>query len=167
MLKGMATLQTSMTALATPLPAAEALAKPPEHNRIDIDFRSRMPRPKVRGDVIDFHCHLLAARHAKGWFEAAAHYGIDRFVTMCQLEEAMGLQRDWGDRLQFIAVPAWKDPTPNWIDDWMRRLEGCCNLCSRIVKIHMAPRTMAASNYRLYLTPLRTLFRDIPARVIG
>src|SRR5436853_2407010 len=155
-------MSTVVSPIAPPLP--QPAAKAPEHNRAGIDFRRPMPRPKVRGDVIDFHCHLLAARHAKGWFEAAAHYGIDRFVTMCQLEEAMGLQRDWGDRLQFIAVPAWKDPTPNWIDDWMRRLEGFYNLGSRIVKFHMAPGTMAARNYRLDSPVLEPFFREIAAR---
>ena len=72
-----------------------------EYNRIGLDYRRPMPRPKVRGGVIDAHCHLLAARHAQGWFEAADHYGIDRFVTMTPLEEAAALQRDWGDRLRF------------------------------------------------------------------
>src|SRR5215510_15581403 len=56
--------------------------KPPEYNRTGIDFRRPMPRPKVDGIVIDFHCHLLAHRHAADWFESARHYGIDCFLTM-------------------------------------------------------------------------------------
>ena len=95
-----------MTQLAAPI-AQRSESPPPEHNLTGVNFRAPMPWPKVRGRVIDFHCHLLAARHARVWFEAAAHYGIDQFVTMCQLEEAMVLQREWGDRLQFIAVPAY------------------------------------------------------------
>src|SRR5438876_7236487 len=91
---------------------APAPSKPPEHHRTGVDFRRPMPRPKVNGLVIDFHCHLLANRHAPAWFEAAAHYGIDCFVTMSQLEECLGLQRDWGHgplgtRLHFITVPQW------------------------------------------------------------
>src|SRR3954470_11534568 len=93
----------------TPVPTEVAAKPPPDHNRTGLDFRRPMPRPKVRGPVVDFHCHLLANRHAPDWFEAADHYGIDCFVTMSQLEEAMGLQRDWGSgpggtRLHFIAV---------------------------------------------------------------
>src|SRR5438045_1808849 len=38
--------------------------KLPDHNRTATDFRRPIPRPKVNGIVIDFHCHLLAARHA-------------------------------------------------------------------------------------------------------
>ena len=85
--------------------------RPPDHNRTGVDFRRPMPRPKVRGAVIDFHCHLLANRHAKDWFAAADHYGIDCFVSMTPLEEVVGLLRDWGHggRLQFITVARWGD----------------------------------------------------------
>jgi len=38
---------------------------PPDWNRIVLDYRQPLPRPKVRGIVIDAHTHLLAARHAK------------------------------------------------------------------------------------------------------
>src|SRR5690349_18881093 len=65
-----------------------------EYTRAGIDFRRPMPRPKVRGTVIDFHCHLLAARHAKDWFEAGDHYGIDAYLSMTPLEEAVVLARE-------------------------------------------------------------------------
>ena len=149
-----------MTVAAPPQPAP---AKPPEHNRTNIDYRRPMPRPKVRGPVIDFHCHLLAARHGKEWFESARHYGIDYFLTMTPLEEVMGLQRDFGDRVQFIAVPRWGDPAPDWIDDWLRRLESFYNLGSRIVKFHMAPSTMQKRG-RLDDPIYKPIFREIEAR---
>lgn len=123
-----------------------------------------MPRPKVRGAVIDFHCHLLAARHGRDWFESAAHYGIEYFVTMTPLEEAVRLQRDWPGRLHFIAVPKWQDTSPNYIDDWLRRVEMFYNLGSRIVKFHMAPATMHRRGWRLDSPELRPLFQEITAR---
>jgi predicted TIM-barrel fold metal-dependent hydrolase len=128
-----------------------------------------MPRPKVNGPVIDFHCHLLANRHAKDWFEAARHYGIDCFVTMSQLEEVMGLQRDWGfgphgPRLQFITVPRWGEVTPNWIDDWLVRLEAFYNLGSRMVKFHVAPGTIVMRGLRLDAPQFKPIFREIVAR---
>lgn len=142
---------------------SEAPAKPPEHNRTAIDFRRPMPRPKVRGPVIDFHCHLLARRHGEVWFEAAQHYGIDYFLSMTQLEEALGLQRDFGNRIQFIVVPKWGDPAPDFIDDWLRRLEAFYNIGSRMVKFHMAPGTIAKRG-RLDSPALRPLFREIVDR---
>jgi hypothetical protein len=140
-------------------------ADPAHYNRTGVNFRAPMPRPKVNGIVVDFHCHLLAARHAKDWFEAADHYGIHRFVTMTPLEEVVGLQRDWGDRLHFIAVPKWGPDVPtDWIGDYLIRLESFYNLGSRIVKFHAAPGTMAMRGVRLDHPSMRPLFREAVAR---
>ena len=149
---------------------APASPRPPDHNRTGIDFHRPMPGPKVRGPVIDFHCHLLANRHGRDWFEAARHYGIDCFVTMSQLEEVVGLQRDWGfgpdgPRLRFIVVPKWGEPiSPNWVDDWLVRLEAFYNLGSRIVKFHVAPGTMVMRGLRLDAPQFKPVFREIVAR---
>lgn len=155
-----------MTVSAPPAPPIPAFApaKKDEYNRIGMDFRKPMPRPKVRGSVIDFHCHLLAARHGKDWFESARHYGIDQFVTMNQLEEALGLQRDWPGRLHFIAVPRWQDSSPTFVDDWLRRIEAFYNIGSRIAKFHMAPGTMASRHWRLDSPVLRPLLDELIAR---
>src|SRR3954447_11531430 len=101
-----------MTAAVASPPAASP--KPPDWNRTDADFHRPMPRPKVRGIVIDFHCHLLAARHAKVWFETARHYGIDVFLSMTPLEEMLKIQREWPGRVLFIAVPRWQDISPTY-----------------------------------------------------
>jgi hypothetical protein len=158
-------------------PAPPAAPRPPEHNWSGVDFRRPMPRPKVRGAVIDFHCHLLANRHARDWFDAARHFGIDCFVTMTPLEEVVGLLRDWGyseradlpPRLQFIAVPKWGEPstTAAWIDDWRVRLESFYNLGSRIVKFHAAPGTMFSRGLRLDAPELRPVFEEAVARNMG
>ena len=122
-----------------------------------MDFRKPMPRPKIRGRVIDAHTHLFAARHAKDWFEAAEHYGIDAFVTMTPLEEAMVLQRNYGDRLHFIAIPRWQEKS---YDDWHRRLEMFYNMGSRIIKFHMAPQTMHMRGWRFDSPGIRKIMRD-------
>ena len=120
-----------------------------------------MPRPHVRGTVIDFHTHLLAARHAKTWFEAADHFGIDKFLTMSPLEEALVLQREWPGRLHFIAIPKWADMS---YDDWMCRIEGFYNIGVRLLKFHMAPGTMQARKYRLDMPEIRKIIDDAVAR---
>lgn len=134
-----------------------APAKASEYNRIGVDFHAPMPRPKVRGIVIDAHTHLVAARHARVWFETAAHYGIDAFVSMTPLEEAAVVQREWPGRIQFIVIPQWQQPS---IDDWLRRLEAFYNLGSRIIKFHMAPGTIARSGLRLDSPQLRPVIRE-------
>jgi predicted TIM-barrel fold metal-dependent hydrolase len=143
-------------------------AKNLEHNRTALNFRAPMPRPKVNGPVVDFHCHLLAVRHAPAWFESAAHYGIDHFVTMTPLEEVVGLQRDYPGRLQFIVVPRWQDiantPVSQWLEDWRRRLDGFYNLGSRMVKFHMAPSTMERRGIKLDSPELQPFFDAIVER---
>lgn len=122
---------------------------PPEHNRTGLDFRRPMPRPKVRGLVMDFHCHLHALRHAPAWFAAADHYGIDYFCTMTPLEEALGLQRHWGHRLHFIAIPRWGEWGSTMLDSWLRRLESFYNIGSRIAKFWFAPPAIGDRHLRL------------------
>ncbi len=121
----------------------------PDWNRTGINFRAPMPRPNVKGKIIDFHCHLFAARHAKTWFEAADHYGIDTFFSMGHFEECLALQRQWGHRLRFIVIPKWLDSGPQWVDDWMNRLEMFYNIGSRIIKFHCAPGTLASRGWRI------------------
>jgi predicted TIM-barrel fold metal-dependent hydrolase len=142
---------------APPPPPALAPANPKEYNRLNLDYRQPMNRAPVRGTVVDFHCHLLGARHAKVWFEAADHYGIDFFCTMSPLEEAVSLQRDWGNRLHFITIPQWQNPS---FDDWLRRLEMFYNLGSRIIKFHMAPSTMFSRKYSLDSPQIRQIIRQ-------
>ncbi len=136
----------------------------PAHNRIQLDYRLPMPRPKVHGLVIDAHIHLTAARHAEGFFACADHYGFDCFISMTPLEEAIGLHRRWGHRLQFIAMPAWQDDSPWRIDNWLRRIEAFYNLGSRIAKFHAAPQTMHKMGRRLDDPAFKPLFREVIAR---
>jgi predicted TIM-barrel fold metal-dependent hydrolase len=152
-----------MTQTAPPPPPTLAPAIEADYNRTGIDFRAPMPWPRVKGPVIDFHCHLFAARHAKDWFEAARHYGIDCFVSMTPLEEVAGLLRDWPGRLYFIAVPQWMYEGPDYYSDWLRRIEMFYNLGSRIVKFHAAPQTILRRD-RLDSPRLRPIFDEIRAR---
>lgn len=140
-----------MPTTAPPPPANSVLApaKEAEYNRIGIDYRFPLPRPNVRGKMIDCHTHLVALRHARGWFEAAEQFGIDQFITMAPLEEALGLQRDYGDRVKFIAIPSWADKSDRWADNWIDRLDAFHNLGSRVVKFHSAPGTMAMRGVKL------------------
>jgi predicted TIM-barrel fold metal-dependent hydrolase len=150
--------------MAPTLSDPPAPPKPPDHNRIHLDFRRPMPKPKVHGDTIDFHCHLLANRHAKDWFESADHYGIDKFVTMTPLEEVMTLQRDWGHRLHFIAVPQWGSWDEGFVDSWLRRIEAFYNLGSRIAKFWFAPPAIGDRKWRLDSPQFKPLLDAVRSR---
>ncbi len=136
----------------------------PDHNRTGVDYRRPMPRPKVRGPVIDVHSHLHAVRHGNAWFEAADHYGIDRFLTMTPLEEAIGLQRDWPERLHFIAIPRWGEWGEGFIDHWRSRIEAFYNIGSRIVKFWFAPPAIGERKWRLDSEMFRPLLREAADR---
>ncbi|HWE04387.1 MAG TPA: amidohydrolase family protein [Tepidisphaeraceae bacterium] len=159
-------MTTTVPATSSPSSASAVFAPAvaSDYNRINVDFRKPWPRPKVRGAVIDFHCHLLGARHAEQWFEAADHFGIDQFVTMSPLDEALALVRDWPGRLQFIAVPSFPKTPPNFIDDYLRRVESFYNIGSRIVKFHTAPGTMIMRGIRLDSPKYKPVFDEIVAR---
>lgn len=137
----------------------------PEHNRTGISYRRPMPRAKVRGSVIDAHCHLLADRHADLYFAVADHFNIDLFFSMGPLDEAMALQRRWGHRIHFIAVPNWQRLTePDVIDTWMRHLEAFYNLGSRIAKLHMAPGTIKRTGLTFDHPGIQQVLHDIRDR---
>ena len=138
-----------------------------EHNLLNLDFGQPVPRPKVRGKVIDFHCHLLSVRHAPAWFEAADLFGIDVFVTMMQLEEAVSLYRDYGERLMFIAVPEWHNVVADPVEDYLRRIEGFYNLGARIVKFHSAPESMRRRGFPLDSPRFERVFAEVAARGMG
>lgn len=159
--------QTQGSPSTNPPPSAASVfapAKESDYNRTGVNFRRPMPRPKVRGPVIDFHCHLLAARHGRAWFEAADHYGIDCFMTMTPLEEALTLYRDWPERVRFIAVPKWPDTPPDFIDDYLRRVEAFYNIGCRVVKFHSAPGTMVMRGMRLDSPKYTPVLREVAAR---
>ena len=76
----------------------------------------------------------------------------------------MTLQRDWGDRVQFITVPKWPDTPPDFIGDYLRRVESYYNIGSRIVKFHAAPGTMLMRGLRLDSPKYKPVFEEIAAR---
>lgn len=136
----------------------------PDWNRTGLDFRQPIPRPPVRGKVIDFHCHLFGVRHCRTWFEAADHFGIDYFFSMGQFEDCLSLQRLYGHRLRFIVVPRWYDTGPYWVDDWLRRLEMFYNIGSRIVKFHFAPATLERRGWHIDDPPFQRIMDEAISR---
>jgi hypothetical protein len=150
----------------TPPPSSPVLAPAvaDEYNRLHLDYRRPMARPPVRGQVIDAHTHLFAARHAGVWFEACDHFGIDKVITMTPLEEAVTLQRDWGHRVHFIAIPNWQDRSDQWMDNWLVRLESFYNMGSRVIKFHSAPGTMASRGVKLDDPRMRRIMDEAVSR---
>jgi predicted TIM-barrel fold metal-dependent hydrolase len=117
----------------------------PKHdaNRLGLDYRAEAARLPWRGPIHDVHTHINSVEAARLFFEVADVLGIQRVWTMTQLENVDALKAEFGDRLQFIAVPNYsanRDNPAVWTSDWLKRIElfrakGC-----RIVKLWSAPR---------------------------
>jgi predicted TIM-barrel fold metal-dependent hydrolase len=144
-----------------------AIADTPDYNHNGVPLLSGMPRPSVRGKIIDFHCHLIAARHAQHWFEAADLYHIDAFANMTPLENTAELRQSHGSRLLFIAVPSWQHQVQDPIDDYLRRLEAFYAMGTRIVKFHFAPESIRRRGMALDSAPIARVFEWALARGMG
>lgn len=134
-----------------------------EYNRTGLDYRLRMPRPKVLGKAIDFHVHITAARHWVGWFDCASHYGFELFGTMTPLEEAVELNRQAPGRCHFIAIPKWHDWSEGFLDRWRRRIGEFYDLGSRIAKFWFAPPAWERG-WRLDSEAFRPLLKEAVSR---
>jgi len=139
----------------------------PDFNQNHLDLLAGMPRPSVRGKMIDFHCHLLQARHGENWFKAADLYGIDVFANMTPLEGAPELKEKYGQRLLFIAVPTWQHQVQDHIEDFLARLEAFYQLGARIVKFHFAPQSIQRRGMPIDSAPVARVFEAARSRGMG
>jgi predicted TIM-barrel fold metal-dependent hydrolase len=91
-------------------------------NRLGLNYRDVPPR-KVEFPLLDVHTHIHATPNVRLFFEAARLYGVSRIVSMSPLDEVDRLRTAWGDRLEFIAVPRWRELAASgdfrrqWLDD--------------------------------------------------
>jgi predicted TIM-barrel fold metal-dependent hydrolase len=86
---------------------------------------------------------------------------------MMPLEEAPAVQREWGNRVLFIAVPSWQQQVDDPMGDWLRRIEAFYNLGSRIVKFHFAPESMRRRGWRFDSPQVDHVIREAVGRGMG
>ena len=84
---------------------------------------------------------------------------------MTPLEEAVGLQRDWG-RAGCSSSPSRGGATlADLVDDWLRRIEAFYNLGSRIIEVPHRPRHDAHARAGASIRPSSAaLMREVGAR---
>lgn len=110
-------------------------------NRLGLNYRDAPPR-KYQGPIIDIHTHIRAGRETRNaFFEAADLYRVNRFVTMSPLNEVETLRADHGERIEFIAVPRWREfeKTTDFRTQWLADLNAFWNHGARFMKFWMAP----------------------------
>ncbi|MBN2445096.1 MAG: amidohydrolase family protein [Phycisphaerae bacterium] len=109
-------------------------------NRLGIDYRD-VPRRKVACHIVDAHCHVHSVAEAEVFLPAAETYGITDVLTMTPMPEVSALREEYGNRLNFIAIPNWRawEVTPTFRSQWVRDLERFRELGAVLCKFWMAP----------------------------
>jgi hypothetical protein len=109
-------------------------------NRLGLDYRE-VPAARYDGRIVDVHTHVRVAETTEEFLAAADLYGIDKIVTMSPLDDVPRLQDACGERLDFIAVPRFRDMDSSdaFRAQWLRDLEAFRALGARRMKFWMAP----------------------------
>lgn len=134
------------------------LAPKSDANRLGLDYRAEAKRLPWNKPIWDVHNHINGVAAARAFFEVADVYNIEKVWTMAMLEEVDAMQAEFGDRVNFIAVPNYmkgrEDPTA-FSTDWLDRIEKFREKGSRIVKLWAAPRGIDLSEHLQLDTPVR------------
>ena len=112
-------------------------------NRLGLDYRREAQAfaPRSR-PIFDAHLHLAGPTAVRIFQEAAALYGVTRFLSMTPIEHVPAVQEALGDAVRFIAVPNYFgsdrrfEHGPGFLD----AIERFHRLGSRVVKFWSAPR---------------------------
>lgn len=109
-------------------------------NRLGLDYRD-VPPPKIDIPRVDAHTHVYDVRSTAVFFEAATAYGIRKIVSMSPLDQVDKLRATYGDRLDFIAIPRWRDLNKSaaFQRGWLADLEAFREKGARRMKFWTAP----------------------------
>jgi len=109
-------------------------------NRLGLDYHD-VPAHKVQTPIVDVHTHVHNTRSAALFFEAAAAYGIRKIVSMSPLDDFAELRATYGDRLELIAIPRWRelDNSARFRRRWLADLATFREHGARRMKFWMAP----------------------------
>ncbi|MEE9212273.1 MAG: hypothetical protein V3U29_06430, partial [Phycisphaeraceae bacterium] len=111
-------------------------------NTLGLDYREEAARLPWRGRIDDVHAHIVDLPAARLFFEVADLFGVERVWSMTQLEQVDAIRAEFGDRIEFIAIPNYmaKDEPETFTTDWLRRIEAFAEKGSRLCKFWAAPR---------------------------
>ncbi len=109
-------------------------------NRLGLDYRAAPPR-RHAGPILDVHTHVRDVELSRPYFEACDTYGITRTVSMSPLSDVDGLRAAYPGRLEFIAIPRWREfaSTGEFQRQWIDDLSAFRARGARLCKFWMAP----------------------------
>ncbi len=111
-------------------------------NRLGLDYRAEAGRFSYSGPIIDAHTHIGTVEAARLYFQIADLYGVKRAVSMTKLENIDAINAEFGDRIEYIAVPNYEasEEPGTFTTDWIYRMEKFRERGCRIIKFWAAPR---------------------------
>lgn len=132
-------------------------------NTIGLDYRAEAARFRYRGPIWDVHTHLNDLDAARLFFEVADLFGVERVWTMTPLPQAPAIQAEFGDRLEFIAVPDYsqRDHPDTFTTRWLKDIVGFAAMGSRVCKLWAAPRGVDLSPALRLDSPVRREARQL------
>lgn len=116
------------------------------------DYRHPPRRRLVNLPVVDAHIHLRGGLAAlRTFFRAADLYGINRFLSMTFLEQVDEIRRAWPGRVDFIAIPDYREfkRTRRFLNKWRRDVTAFAGHGARIAKFWAAPRAREQWDFSL------------------
>lgn len=127
-------------------------------NRLGLDYRDLAGRFAYRQTPItDVHTHINSVEAGRLLLEVADLFGVERIWSMSRLDVVDDLQREFGNRLAFIAVPnyARKDEPDTFSTQWLRDIETFASKGARVCKFWAAPRGRDFSTFLTLDHPIR------------
>jgi hypothetical protein len=111
-------------------------------NRLGLDYHHEALRLPWKRPITDAHVHIHGLEPAKLLLQTADLFGIDRLWSQSPLEDIDMLRGEFGDRIEFVAVPNYmaRDKPDTFTTDWLRRIEAFAEKGVRICKFWAAPR---------------------------
>ncbi|MCG3179325.1 MAG: hypothetical protein BIFFINMI_01659 [Phycisphaerae bacterium] len=123
-----------------------------------MDYRHPPERRLPSLPITDAHIHLRGGLEAlRRFFRVADLYGINRFCSMTFLEQIDEIRRTWPGRVDFIAIPDYRQfkRTRRFLNRWRHDVIEFARRGARICKLWAAPRAREQWDFTIDLPWLR------------
>ena len=126
-------------------------------NRLGLDYRHAARQFGQPGPIFDVHTHIHSLPAARLFMQVCDVFNVERVWAMAPLEIVDDVRAEFGDRIQFIAVPNYHNPDKDaaFSTDWFYRLEKFREKGSVIFKIWAAPRGRDFTSHLRLDAPVR------------
>lgn len=111
-------------------------------NLLGLHYRQEASALPWRGPIWDVHVHINDVESARLFFQAAEAFGVERVWSQQPFEQMEPLRAEFGERIQFIAVPDYfrRNEPDTFTTAWLKRIEQFAAKGAKVCKFWAAPR---------------------------